>query len=195
MNETLLDERAAITAARNGDRAAFGGLVRAYQRRAYAVAYGFVSNRDDALELAQESFVRAFKAMGRFDAAMPFYPWLYRIIKNTCLNHLKKKRRHGESSLDTMMASGFDAKDTGNRPDQNAELDDLRCSIQRAMAELSPEHREILRLRHFLEMSYAEIAHALDIPKGTVMSRLHGARRSLRRILEKQEGAGALVNM
>jgi RNA polymerase sigma-70 factor (ECF subfamily) len=181
-----LDEAATVTAAQRGDRAAFGRLVRTYQRRAYAAAYDLVRNRDDALDLAQESFARAYRAMGRFDTQMPFYPWLYRIIRNTCLNHLKKRQRHGETSLDGLMESGFDARDQGRTPTHQAELEDLRRAVQEAMTHLNPEHREILRLRHFLEMSYHEIAQYLGIPAGTVMSRLYAARQSLRQEIESK---------
>jgi RNA polymerase sigma-70 factor (ECF subfamily) len=187
MGTSTFNETAALVAARNGDQAAFGDLVRAYQRRAYAAAYSFVCNREDALELAQEAFARAFKAMHRFDPSLPFYPWLYRIIKNASLNYLKRKQRRGETSLEGMMESGFDARATGPNPVQAAELDDLKRSIHESMARLTPEQQEILRLRHFLEMSYAEIAETLDIPQGTVMSRLHSARQSLRRIVEQKE--------
>jgi len=186
MDEPFEDEKRLLAAARKGNRDAFGHLVRAYQRRAYAAAYGFVGNRDDALELAQESFARAFRAMRRFKPDMPFYPWLHRIIRNTCLNHLKRKRRHGEQSLEALVANGFDARDTRPDPEAVAERNDLKASIAAAMRRLSPEHREILRLRHFMEMSYAEIAVCLAVPEGTVMSRLHGARKSLRRVLEQQ---------
>lgn len=180
-----LDETDLLAAARQGDRVAFGRLVRLYQRRAYAAAYDLVRNRDDALDLAQESFARAFRAMDRFIPGMPFYPWLYRIIRNTCLNHLKRKRRHGETSLDSLMECGFDVHDDGPEPIRSAELSDLRQSVQDAMRQISPEHQEILRLRHFLEMSYADIADSLEIPPGTVMSRLHAARQSLRRVMEQ----------
>ena len=187
----MTDEKALIAAARGGDRAAFGALVRAYQRRAYAACFSMVGNREDALELAQESFVRAFRAMSRFDPALPFYPWLYRIIRNTCLNHLKKRRRRGETSLEEMVHNGFDVPDPGCRPDGTAALQDLRGRIQRALAHMPPEQAEILRLRHLLEFSYAEIAQWLGIPIGTVMSRLHAARHHLRRELEKDAPDGA----
>jgi len=192
METTTFNETAAVSAACNGDRKAFGRLVRAYQRRAYAVAYSFVGNRDDALELAQESFVRAYRAMDRFDAEMPFYPWLYRIVRNTCLNHIKKRKRRGETSLDQMMESGYDAREQGRGPEELAHLDDTKRAVHEAMATLSEDQREILRLRHFLEMSYAEIAKCLNIPQGTVMSRLHGARKSLRKAMEHRQSE--LVN-
>jgi RNA polymerase sigma-70 factor, ECF subfamily len=185
MKTVLTDERALLSAARQGDRGAFGSLVREYQRRAYAAAYSLVGNRDDALELSQDAFVRAFKAMDRFELDRPFYPWLYRIIKNTCFNHLKKKKRRGESSLDSMMEKGYDARDAGPGPRQAAAQSGLQSCIREAMDALSKEHQEILRLRHFLEFSYAEIAEQLNVPQGTVMSRLHGARKALRNVLER----------
>lgn len=191
MEQSLHNEPEVLAAAARGDRKAFGQLVRAYQRRAYAAAYSLVGNRDDALELSQDAFVKAYKAMKRFDLSMPFYPWLHRIIRNTSLNHLKKKKRRGESSLDQMMESGFDAHDPGHSPEDSASRMELLKHIQCAMSQLTPEQQEILRLRHFMELSYGEIAASLEIPQGTVMSRLHGARKKLRAIMEslKQEAA------
>lgn len=184
MDATTFDEAAVILDALRGDRTAFGELVEAYQKRAYAVAYSFVGNREDALELAQEAFARAFKAMHRFDANMPFYPWLYRIVRNTCLNHLKKKKRRGETSLDSLHEAGYDVPTSCGDPERAVVLDDLRRAIAAAMGQLSPEHREILTLRHFQDLSYAEIAACLGVPQGTVMSRLHAARRALKKRLE-----------
>ena len=183
MDAATFDEAAVLLEAQRGDQAAFGALVRVYQRRAYAIAYGFVGNRDDALELAQESFARAYKAMPRFKAGLPFYPWLYRIIKNTCLNHLQRRRRRGETSLDGLMDSGYDVAAADGGPARDASLGDLRQAIAAAMQQLSPEHREILLLRHFENLSYTEIAECLEVPKGTVMSRLHAARGKLREVL------------
>jgi RNA polymerase sigma-70 factor (ECF subfamily) len=188
---TTYDEAATLAAARDGDKAAFGTLVTQYQRRAYGVAYHFLGNRDDALEVAQESFIRAYRAMDRFDTRMPFYPWLYRIIKNTSLNRIKKKKRRGESSLDSMMEVGYDVTDPGRTPKEMAAAGDVNGAIAAAMALLSDDHREILRLRHMLELSYSEIADHLGVPKGTVMSRLHGARKQLRTKLEE---AGISLN-
>ena len=187
MRNGVYNEKACIQAAVKGDRAAFGKLVREYQRRAYAVAYSFVRNRDDALELSQDAFVCAYKAMDQFNADMPFYPWLYRIVRNTSLNHLKRKRRRGESSLDGMRTSGYDVVDGGPGPEAAAGQDELKRAIQRALTYLTPDQQEILRLRHFLELSYAEIAECLEIPQGTVMSRLHAARKNLRKTIEEKE--------
>lgn len=188
---TTYDEAAVLAAAREGDKAAFSTLVRQYQRRAYGVAYHFLGNREDALEVAQEAFIRAYRAMDRFDTRMPFYPWLYRIVKNTSLNRIKKKKRRGESSLDSLMEVGYDIADPGRDPQDLAAAGDVDDAIAACMMLLSEDHREILRLRHMLELSYTEIAAHLGIPKGTVMSRLHGARKHLRLKLEE---AGISLN-
>ena len=179
-----LDERSIIERAQRGDRVAFGDLVRQYQKRAYAIAYGFVGNREDALELAQDSFVKAYRAIKRFDLRMPFYPWLYRIVKNTCLNHIKKRNRRGEFSLNTIMESGRDFATSGGGPEHGAVLDELKAALSEALSAISDNHREIIVLRHLHEKSYAEIADCLNIPHGTVMSRLHGARKSLKKAME-----------
>jgi RNA polymerase sigma-70 factor, ECF subfamily len=181
------DEQAVIRAVQSGDRAAFGVLVKAYQRKAYAAAYSLTRNREDALELSQEAFVRAFRAMDRFDRRKPFYPWLYRIVRNACFNHLKKKKRHGASSLDSMMANGYDAQSEEPDPRDAMAFLDRKEAILEAMQRLTPDQQEILRLRHFLELSYAEIAACAGIPEGTVMSRLHAARKALGRILEEEK--------
>ncbi len=178
------DEQTIILEAQRGDRAAFGELVKTYQKRAYAAAYGFVGNREDALELAQDSFVKAYRAMSRFDTSLPFYPWLYRIVKNTCLNHIKKRNRRGESSLERLGESGVQFSDNRKGADQSVTLGELRHDIAAALDFLSAEHREIITLRHVHEHSYSEIAECLGVPAGTVMSRLHAARRNLRKTLE-----------
>lgn len=187
MGTTLIEERTVLARAARGDKAAFGELVKAHQRRAYAAAYALVGNRDDAIDLAQDAFVRAYRAMGRFDTKMPFYPWLHRIVRNTCLNHLKRRNRRGETSLDALMEEGYDAESGGLDPVESAEAVDLRDRIRAAMATLTPQQQEILRLRHMVELSYTEIADCLQIPIGTVMSRLHAARKALKDALEKAE--------
>lgn len=179
-----IDERRTIERAQNGERAAFGDLVKHYQKRAYSIAYGFVGNREDALELAQDSFVKAYKAIHRFDLRMPFYPWLYRIVKNTCLNHIKKRNRRRESSLNFMMESGRDFPSPRKGPDHKAILGELKGAVEYGLSTISQHHREIIVLRHIHEKSYSEIADCLEIPHGTVMSRLHGARKSLKKAME-----------
>ena len=183
---TCEEEISILIGAQQGDRAAFGKIVKTYQKKAYAIAYGFVGNREDALEMAQEAFAKAYKAIARFDTDLPFYPWLYRIVKNTCLNHIKKRKRRGETSLEGLMESGYDPPSPNHTPDRHAELADIQRSIVEGLGELSEGHREIITLRHLHELSYTEISDCLDIPKGTVMSRLYAARRRLRVVMESQ---------
>ena len=184
MTITTPDETTFVTQAQRGDRAAFGELVKLYQKRAYAVAYSFVGNREDALEIAQEAFVKAYRAMSRFDTDLPFFPWLYRIVRNTSLNHIKKRNRRGEISLNKLMDSGVDFASKRRGPEAKAGLVELRERISLCMQHISDAHSEILTLRHVHELSYNEIAECLEIPRGTVMSRLHGARLSLRQAME-----------
>lgn len=182
---TTYDESTVLLQAQQGDRAAFGELVKTYQKRAYGIAYGFVGNREEALEMAQDSFVKAYRAMSRFDTRMPFYPWLYRIVRNTCFNHLKKRKRRGETSLDGMRDAGIEFVSPAPGPEEHAQRAELRGTIGAAMNRVSDDHREILTLRHVHELSYSEIAECLDIPQGTVMSRLHTARKKLRKALKE----------
>ena len=183
MTQTVFDEQTAIADAQRGDRVAFGQLVKNYQQMAYATAYGFVGNREDALELAQDSFVKAYRAMERFDTSMPFYPWLHRIVKNTCLNHIKKRRRRGETSLEGLHDAGVQFATARGGPDHHAGLGEIQAAVGSALDALQDDHREIIVLRHIHGLSYSEIAECLDIPKGTVMSRLHAARRKMRDLL------------
>lgn len=192
MTQTVFDEPAIVREAQRGDRAAFGQLVKTYQQMAYATAYGFVGNREDALELAQDAFVKAYRAMNRFDTSMPFYPWLYRIVKNTCLNHLKKRRRRGETSLESLRESGVQFVSNDGGPSRNAGIDEIRAHLAHALNELPDDHREIITLRHVRGLSYTEIAECLKIPKGTVMSRLHTARRRMRDILSNAMNLSAV---
>jgi len=181
------DEMALLNEARQGSVDAFSKLVDMYKRQAYFAALGLVRNHDDALELSQEAFARAFRAMRRFDPKRPFYPWLYKIVRNLCLNHLKRRSRRREVSIELIEPCGSDSlRDPHVGPAEVAARNEMRDRLWRAMDRLSPEHREILVLRHFQELSYTEIAETLGCPQGTVMSRLHAARRNLREQIEQQ---------
>ena len=181
-----VDESDVVSKAQRGSVEAFSKLVELYKRQAYFAALGLVRNHHDALDLSQEAFARAFRAMGRFDTRRPFYPWLYRIVRNLCLNHLKRRARQKEVSIEVIDPRGSESlPDHHADPARVAERNEMRERLWRAMQDLSPDHREILVLRHFQEMSYAEIAEALGCPQGTVMSRLHAARRKLRERIEQ----------
>ncbi|MEZ4648158.1 MAG: sigma-70 family RNA polymerase sigma factor [Candidatus Eisenbacteria bacterium] len=170
------EERDLILRCQRGEKAAFEPIVTKYMRRAAAFALGWVGNRDDALDLSQEAFARAYRALGRFDADRPFYPWFHRILRNLCINHIGRSRYKREIPLEDAIPvrSGISS------PQEDAERSELRKLVWEGIARVSEQDREILILREFQDLSYTEIADVLEIPKGTVMSRLHNARRRLR---------------
>jgi RNA polymerase sigma-70 factor, ECF subfamily len=182
----LRDEVSAIEQCKKGDREAFSLIVQKYMRPAYYVALGYVGNSDDALDISQDAFVNAFRHIRRFDSSRNFFPWFYSILKNLCMNHLNRVRRRREDSLDETDEEGNEISipvETIN-PEESAVRSDLNRKIGEAMRRLRPKDREIIILQHLQDFSYQEIADLLDIPIGTVMSRLYSARRSLRRELE-----------
>ncbi len=182
----LKSETLIIKKAQKGDRKAFGTLVENYRERAYMGALSILQNPEDARDLSQEAFVKAFKALKRFQLGRPFYPWYYRILRNLCLTYLK---RHGPSrkvSLDRLIEH--------DHVQFAEEKEDVRESIHReqmaghlknAIKKLKPQFREIIVMKHFEEMSYEEISQALKIPMGTVMSRLYHARKALAKEMEE----------
>jgi RNA polymerase sigma-70 factor (ECF subfamily) len=180
-------ERALLEAAQGGERAAYGSIVRTYMRRAYFAALQLVGNHEDAEDISQEAFARAYRHLGDFKLERPFYPWFYRILRNLCINHLRKRSRHGPRiSIDgDEETPGPPLPGSDPDPSVLAERSELVERLWREMGSLSAEHREILVLREMDELSYQEIAETLSVPIGTVMSRLHAARAALRRRMEK----------
>jgi RNA polymerase sigma-70 factor (ECF subfamily) len=184
------DERELIERWKNGDKKAFGVLVRRYMTDAYLIALGFARNTEDARDLSQDAFIKAFQARDQFDAARPFYPWFYRILRNRCLNFVQRESRkmeplYYENKPDReRFASGT------STPLEDLEQNERNRLLHVAIEELSFEHREVIILKNFKGYSYDEIAGALNIPIGTVMSRLYYARKMLRKILIELEQHG-----
>jgi RNA polymerase sigma-70 factor (ECF subfamily) len=174
--DLCLEERELILRCQRGESAAFEPIVTRYMRRAAAFALGWVGNREDALDLSQEAFARSYRALSRFDADRPFYPWFHRILRNLCINYISRSRRKREIPLE----DAIPMRSSGASPQEYAERAELRKLVWDAIALVSEQDREILILREFQDLSYLEIANMLEIPKGTVMSRLHNARRRLR---------------
>jgi RNA polymerase sigma-70 factor (ECF subfamily) len=178
--ETPGDEANAIAACQRGDRQAFEIIVKRYAARALSAARCLVRDAALAEDAAQDAFVRAYRAIRRFRREEPFYPWFYRILRNSCLTTLRRRGRR-MPSLDAENAP----PPAGPPVDPAATLarEELRAAVRSGMERLSDPHREILHLSHFEEMSYKEIAACLGIPIGTVMSRLWAARQALRKVL------------
>jgi RNA polymerase sigma-70 factor (ECF subfamily) len=181
-------DRELLLRAQAGEAEAFGELVQVYMRRAYYAALGLVGNHDDALDLSQEAFVRAFRARNRIDAERPFYTWFYQILRRLCFNHLRNRRTR---SAKLRQASDWLADQAENRapaegPQRAMERAERILRVQRAMAGLREHEREILILKEFEGLKYREIADLLGIPIGTVMSRLYAARHHLADRLEDE---------
>jgi RNA polymerase sigma-70 factor, ECF subfamily len=144
------------------------------------IALGFVGNPDDAMDLSQEAFVKAFKAMRTFRDGADFYPWFYAVLRNTCFNFLRRRKTRQENSLDAAQEYGFDVADGAPDPSVALERKEMRELVRAEIDRLAPVHREILMLRHFELLSYKEMAEVLGCPIGTVMSRLYAARQALK---------------
>lgn len=182
------DERRLAERVQRGDKAAFGRLVERYMRRAYRVAVSLVGSHEDALDLSQEAFVRAFRARRSLDPARPFYPWYYQILRRLCFNFLRDRatRRQKLERAVPWLIEDASYRDSAGRPDRMAERAALVRRLQAAIDGLSEHQREVFVLREFDGLRYAEIAELADIPIGTVMSRLYAARRRLAADLEDE---------
>lgn len=164
-----------------GNKLAYGKIVKKYMKRAYFAAIGLVGNQDDALDLSQDAFVRAYRALVHFDTKKQFFTWYYAILRNLCFNHLRKNLKFSPAMSNETVEN---IADTAADPSIIAERNDLTERLWNVIASLKVEEREIIALREFEGYTYEEIAELLSIPIGTVMSRLFNARKHLREKLE-----------
>ena len=180
-------EAGLITAAQGGDARAFGQLLRLHQRAIWRVAYGLTRNASDADDLTQETFVRAYQALGRFRVGEPMHPWLARIVINLAYSMFRSRRRRPEVALDPLIEAGQQFA-SGDDPARETADRDHGQHLSEAFDELSEEHRVVLVLRVVDQLSYDEIARTLNVPAGTVMSRLSRARALLKARLASRTG-------
>jgi RNA polymerase sigma-70 factor (ECF subfamily) len=178
-----------VERARNGERDAFRELVERYQRKIAALALGMLRSRDDALDVVQETFTKAYQNLDRFKGDSGFYTWLYRIAFNLCVDHQRReaKEAHVPLEVDDRGEPAALVPDDGHRSDQpyeGARDAEIGRRLRAAISELTPDHRAVILLREVEGLSYAEISEVLQCPKGTVMSRLHYARRQLQARLQ-----------
>jgi RNA polymerase sigma-70 factor (ECF subfamily) len=179
------EDAALVAACQKGDQKAFGELVRRYQRAIHRLAWSLTRSDSDADDLAQETFVRAWGAIGRFELGQPLYPWLARIVTNQAFSLFRHRRRRPEISIEPLVEAG---QQWGVEDDPAAHTADSErdAKLRAGFAALSLEHQAVLALRAVQDLSYEEIASALNIPIGTVMSRLSRARGELKRHLAEQ---------
>lgn len=158
---------------------AFAAMFRAYDRRIYYTAYRFLGSREEAADITQEVFLRAWKNFESIDPARPVFPWLFRITKNLCINRANRKSG-SEAGLE------FPELQAGSESVEREVTErESVTEIRAAVMALPEKFREIIILKHYDECSYDEMAEILDIPKGTVMSRLFNARKMLKNKLEE----------
>lgn len=177
-----------VQRARNGERSAFGQLVERHQKKVYSVAFGILRNRDDAWDVAQEAFVKAYRNLERFEGTSAFYTWIYRIAYNLAIDTYRSKGRRDAVHFEdqTAMESVLENEDKPTFNIDPAEMSDraeLMKVLNEAIQKLSDKHRAIIVLREIEGLSYEEISQVLGIAKGTVMSRLFHARRNLQSLL------------
>jgi len=174
-----------------GQTEAFDELVTRYRTRIFAMIYNMVHNEQDAWDLAQESFVKAWRSIKRFRGRSSFYTWIYRIVMNVTIDWLRKKQIKGAGAEfdDSIQLKEIDpASKTVPKadplPHTRMERSEIRARIDRAIQQLSPDHRAVILMKEIEEMQYHEIAEALDCSIGTVMSRLFYARKKLQTLLK-----------
>jgi RNA polymerase sigma-70 factor (ECF subfamily) len=185
---SLTGEAALAFAASRGDRRAFARLVDLYKRPVYGLCVRLLRHAEDAKDAAQETFVRAYASLGTFDPKQAFAPWVLRIARNHCLD-LGRKRgvRPPEVALEADSQEGGArelADPAAPRGDEALERREQAGSLARAVAALPDNYREVIELFHVDQLSYKEIAQAMDVPIGTVMTWLHRARAKLRAQLD-----------
>ena len=184
------DERALVKRAQGGDLAAYDELVRRYQERVYATVYHMTSNHEDAHDLAQEAFIKAFRALPTFKGDSSFFTWVYRIAVNKTINFLKQRGKRAEMSLNDLDLSAENDPDlvalvSEKTPRRDLNLVELQARLNEAMQKLSETHRLVVTLHDIQGLSHEEISKIMDCNTGTVRSRLFYARQQLQGYLSE----------
>lgn len=182
------DDLALVAAVRNGDTTAYRGLVERYQTRVYHLVFGMVRNREDAREITQEAFVKAYRSLHAFRDESRFYTWLYRIAMNLTIDFVRRRDKGPVSGAEEDVAvrepDGAVAEvHHAESPRRAYERKELHAAILAAVGELPEDQRQVVLLREIDGLSYKEIAEIVGVPEGTVMSRLFYARKKLQTAL------------
>lgn len=184
-----LEDAEVVARCREGDREAFARLVAKYQDRVFNACLRVCGHRDDAADLTQEAFLRALASIERFGDRAGFYTWVFRIAMNLAIDRGRRRKRHGERSLDNPgrrdTGGGYALRIESRTPPPSHGLDqeEQQAAVAAALERLEPDHRAVIVLRDIEDCDYAEIAEVLEIPIGTVKSRLFRARVALRELL------------
>ncbi|GMR11856.1 MAG: RNA polymerase sigma factor RpoE [Gemmatimonadota bacterium] len=183
-------ERELILKCRSGGAQFYEPLVRAYEASGLRLAIGMLGNTDDAEDALQEAFVKAYSSLGKFDVKRPFGPWFFQILRNQCRDMIRSRQAKGKLEVrdERLEFRPADFEDGPERAHQRRAASEM---LRDGLARIGEEHREVLVLKELQGFRYAEIARILDLPEGTVASRLYHARNALRGALEEM---GALLH-
>lgn len=178
--------RELVQKSKAGDKQAYRELVERYQTRAFRIAYDILQSQEDAEDVVQESFVKAYLSLKHFQEKSAFYTWFYRIVYNMSIDHKRKRSRRGgvalefdESYLNTEGADSSYLYEPVQTPDDMLKRKEQAQDISKVLNTISDEHRTVMMLREIDGLSYDRIAEVVGVSKGTVMSRLHYARKKL----------------
>jgi RNA polymerase sigma-70 factor (ECF subfamily) len=166
-----------------GNKTALGKLVQRHKKLAFRLALGLVGNKDDAYDISQEAFLRVYRSANTYNDRQPFLPWFYTIVANLSRTWLRRRSSRDHRIVDVADAD-YLLVDTEN-PESTMVKDEAVQCLRKALLELPFDDREIITLQHFRGMSYDEIADLLEIPRGTVMSRLYYARKKLAKLMRR----------
>ena len=169
-----IDEKEIIKQIKNGKKEAYHELVNKYMRKAYYYALGFVHNEQDALDISQEAFIRAYRKIKNFDPEKKFLPWFFQIIRNLCMDWIKKRKKSSEIPINGVRILESQDKDR-----------EMKEILWKGIDELPIEQKEIIILRYFQGFSYQEISQILNKPIGSIMSSLYYAKKRLKKKIEK----------
>ena len=187
-----MTEQELVLLAKQGDDQAFAQLMRDNEKRIYNLTLRMTGNPEDAMDLAQDTFLNAWKGLKFFKGDSAFSTWLYRLASNACIDFLRRQKRRQDISAPLAADSEDEDRlpevpDDRFRPDTQLEQQELRRAVDEGLRQLSLEHRQVLVMREVNGLSYQEIADILDLEAGTVKSRIARARLSLRKILLKSD--------
>lgn len=195
MASTDADDQQLVKAAQAGDRRAFQALYQRYERKVFSVAYGFLRNQEDALDVLQEAFIKVHRYLPNFEGQSTFYTWLYRIVANLCIDHLRRSGRKRDVEFDDRLRHDGQTSTVANHVGSIAALGDpsaavknkeILAAVQDSLGKLSDKHRAVIVMRELQGLSYADMAKAMDCSKGTIMSRLFHARRNMQKLLSER---------
>ena len=191
MVSTEADDHQLVAACQAGDRRAFHALYERYERKVYAVAYGFLRNPEDALDVVQEAFIKVHRYLPNFEGQSSFYTWLYRIVANLCIDHIRRSGRRRDVEFDDRLR--HDKKEDApvdtaalsslGDPAEAVRNAEILTAVEESLTHLSDKHRAVIVMRELQGLSYADMAKAMNCSKGTIMSRLFHARRNMQKLL------------